>query len=142
MLYHPVRDRLLLFGGANDSNQRLNDIWELRLGVQPLTWGQGFPSGPQPAPRAYAAGVFDSTNDRVIMFGGALAVSDSGPPTNFVNDVWALPLNGPPNWTELLPSGTRPSGRAGSNMRWEAFRGRTGGHGGHLCDSQSPAQSR
>jgi hypothetical protein len=131
MMYDPVRDRLLLFGGSDGSSQTLNDIWELPLGVQPLTWNQGFPSGPQPAPRVYAGAIFDSTNDRVVIFGGALAVSDSGPPSNFVNDVWALPLNAAPDWTELVPSGTPPSARAGPNMIYDASRGRVVVYGGY-----------
>ncbi|HEV8456281.1 MAG TPA: kelch repeat-containing protein [Gemmatimonadales bacterium] len=130
LLYDPRRDRLLLFGGADGSNQTLNDIWELPLAVAPLAWIQSLPLGLQPDPRAYASAIYDSTGDRVILFGGALAVSDTGPPTNFLNDVWALPLDVAPAWTQLLPLGTPPSGRAGPQVIYDAGRGRMIVYGG------------
>jgi hypothetical protein len=45
----------------------------------------------------------------MILFGG-LQFAYDGPSTT-LNDVWALSLGPDPQWSEILPSGTRPRAR-------------------------------
>jgi hypothetical protein len=62
--------------------------------------------GPYP-PRRYGASlVYDPTRHRMILFGGyGLATS------TYLNDTWALSLDGAPQWTQLSTSGDPPQGR-------------------------------
>ncbi|MHA1515825.1 MAG: Kelch repeat-containing protein, partial [Candidatus Heimdallarchaeaceae archaeon] len=54
-----------------------------------------------PSKRCYHSLVYDSINDRIIMFGGELARGDS---TSYVFDTWAYDFNSN-NWTKLNPTG-------------------------------------
>ena len=121
LLYDSRREHLLLFGGADAMT--LNDCWGLDLTVDPPEWSQGHPTGTLPARRAYATAVFDSLNDRAILFGGADSVGQNGP-VSLVGDLWALPFTGPFAWTELTPTGTPPSARAGSPAIYDRLRQR------------------
>src|SRR6185503_18478038 len=49
--------------------------------------------------------VYDPVRERMIVFGGYGRFWPPG------NDLWELALTGPPVWTRLAPTGTRPSGR-------------------------------
>jgi hypothetical protein len=124
LFYDSIRDRLLLFGGHDDASNTLNDIWQIQLGSLPLAWQQGSPPGSLPPTRAYASAIYDSVGDRVILFGGAHTVSSNGPPSDFLNDVWEIPLDVSPAWNELTPAGTPPSARAGGTVIYDSQRGR------------------
>ena len=112
LLYDSRRDRLLVFGGA-DSVTR-NDFWVLDLTTNPPTWEQALPTGPLPSRRTYSQAVYDSLNDRVVVFGGADSLDQTNSPIIFRDDLWALPVDSPTQWTELAPAGTPPSPRAGA----------------------------
>jgi hypothetical protein len=131
LFYDSIRDRLLLFGGHDDASNTLNDIWQIQLGSLPLTWQQGSPPGPLPPTRAYASAVYDSVDDRIIFFGGAHTVNSSGPPSDFLNDVWEIPLDVSPAWNELTPAGVPPSERAGGTVIYDSQRGRMVLFGGY-----------
>lgn len=108
LIYDPIRNRLVLFGGRDSTDTTLGDVWTLPLGVAPVSWNLESPTGSPPMARAYASMVYDSLADRAVVFGGAAAVTDSGPPAGFLNDVWALSLSGTPAWTQIIP--TAPNG--------------------------------
>jgi len=103
-VYDEAHNRMIIFGGRSLSGS-LNDAWILSnadgLGGSPswipLTPGIG------PSPRAFHSAVYDSANNRMIVFGGE--------PSS--NDVWVLSnANGlevtPAAWTQLSPTGAIP----------------------------------
>jgi len=118
-VYDPVRDRMLVFGG-NEWNSLLNEVWTLSLSG-PAVWQQLLPIGQPPSPRSGHGMVYDSSRDRVIVFGG-----DDG---DYLNDTWALSLSGAPEWLELLPVGQVPSGRC-APIVYDSLRDRIVAFGG------------
>ena len=99
--YDPVRGRMLVYGGTGSSfyYSPHPETWALQLGDSPA-WMLLVPPGDLPPGRAGACAVYDSTRDRLVVFGG------SG------SDTWALPLSGTAAWTELEPGdGFGPGGR-------------------------------
>ncbi len=117
-IYDPLRDRMIVFGGFDDTY--FNDVWALSLGRK-LKWTQLFPAGPAPAPRAGHAVIYDPISDRMILFGGYDGVSL---PTPRRNDVWALSLSGTPAWTEIVPAGPAPGRRSGHSAAYDSLRRR------------------
>ncbi|MCC7202183.1 MAG: hypothetical protein IT393_05880 [Nitrospirae bacterium] len=122
MVYDPGSNRVILFGGAEtdgDTTTLLNDVWVLTnangLGGDPA-WVNITPaSGSIPNPRMMHSAVYDSNNNRMIVFGGG---AKSGP----LNDVWVLThANGldengqdaSPSWQPLTVSGNLPDARTG-----------------------------
>jgi hypothetical protein len=132
VIYDPVRDRLLVFGGRVASAPgNLNDVWALSLSGAPA-WTALAPTGTPPAGRYSSTGIYDPVRERVVVFGGA-TLSGS------VNDVWALSLSGVPAWTALAPTGTPPVARFDHNAIYDPVRDRMvvfGGWtaGGRLAD--------
>src|SRR4029079_1678992 len=91
MIYDPLRDRILMWGGVDASGAR-NDLWELTLGTNPPTWTQLAPTGTAPA--GYAGlqpqAVYDPVRDQMLLARGELPSSE----------VWALSLASL-TWTRL-----------------------------------------
>lgn len=102
-VYDPVRDRMLVMGGATPGGDA-NDVWALSLDGTP-TWTPLAPSGAPPSKRRQHAAAYDPIGDRLIVLGGNDGV--------LRNDAWALDLSGAPAWSALSPSGAPPSGRRG-----------------------------
>jgi hypothetical protein len=86
-VYDVNSNRMFVFGGASDTTS-YNDTWVLvnanGLGGIPA-WTHLTPNGGLPMARSRAAGGFDVSSDRMILFGGESA---SG---NFLNDTWVSP---------------------------------------------------
>lgn len=109
-VYDASRDRMLIFGGStsDDYYGATNDVWELRLRGNP-TWTLIHTTGVRPAARRHGAAIFDPLRNRMVIYGGAIAVPGS---EQFFGDTWALDFDSdPPAWTELHPGGTMPSVR-------------------------------
>ena len=126
-IYDPVRDRMLVFGGAG--GPYLNDVWSLSLAGSP-TWNALSPTGPPPPVRAHHTAVYDSARDRMLVFGGASGLTER-------NDVWELSLSGSPAWSALTPGGPPPSARHGHGAIYDPVRDRMlvfGGAGGSLLN--------
>ena len=121
-VYDPGSNELIVFGGATYDFTGpcppsidpgfTNDVWILTgangLGGTPA-WTHVTPSGTPPDPRRSGAVVYDSANNRLILFGGNEACGVS-------NDVWVLTnANGlgadTPTWTQLTPTGPLPAAR-------------------------------
>jgi hypothetical protein len=117
LIYDPLRDRLLVVAGNNDTPP--NDVWQLTLGATP-TWSQLTPAGTPPSGRFAFSTIYDPIRDRVILFGGY-------PNTN---TVWSLSLAGTPTWTQLSPSGSAPAPRYGHVAIYDPVRDRMLIHGG------------
>jgi predicted small integral membrane protein len=113
-IYDPVRDRMVMFGGWSGFD--LNDAWALSLAGTP-TWTQVTPAGMPPSAREGHIAIHDPVRHRMVVFGGYTGSS-------YVNQVWTLSLAGTPAWTQLTPSGTPPSGRAGHSAIYDPVRDR------------------
>ena len=130
VLYDPAHDEVWVFGGADANEASLNDVWTLSLASVTPTWTQLSPAGPSPVARSYASAVLDTANDRVLLFGGAQVPGTNGPPSGFLNDLWAMSLSDPSAWTALAPNGSAPSARAGAQMIWDGANQRLIVYGG------------
>jgi uncharacterized repeat protein (TIGR01451 family) len=120
-VYDRASNRMTVFGGQNLIStccpydiSDYNDVWVLSnangAGGSPA-WAQQVPSGSAPAPRSNHSAVYDSTNNRLVAFGG-LTWSNDTQSSTVLGDLWQLSnangLDGPPAWTPLAPSGTPP----------------------------------
>jgi hypothetical protein len=106
-VYDPVSNRIIVFGGGlGFSSPCANDLWVLTkangVGGRPA-WIQLSPTGGPPTARLRHTAVYDSGNNRMIVFGGNNCFS-----TNF-GDVWVLSnangVGGTPTWSQLNASG-------------------------------------
>ncbi len=118
----PVRDRLLVFGGLDESYAFRNDVWALSLSGTP-TWSMLSASGTPPTPRRHHAAVYDPVRDRMLVFGGFDVAGR-------LNDVWALSLGTAPAWTRVIPAGAPPSPRSRHGLLYDPARDRLVAFGG------------
>lgn len=112
-VYDPINDRMIVYGGGDGTNFNPSasvraDVWALSFsGSAAGTWAQLTPTGAPPAGRLAPVFVYDSNDQRIVMFGGDT-------PSGGLGDVWELDLSmGPGNeaWTQLTPAGTAPAAR-------------------------------
>jgi len=82
MAYDSVRDRMLLFGGANLSEAPFDDLWAYDLGRE--TWSELKPAGARPTARAWHAMAFDNEAGILVLFGGGRTRSA------YTNEVWTF----------------------------------------------------
>ena len=115
-IFDPVRDRMVVFGGAGVSVY--NDVHALSLAGTPA-WTLLAPTGTPPSARSGHTAIHDPVRDRVVVFGGVY-----GPSNTSFNEVWALSLAGTPAWTLLAPTGTPPSARYGHTAIYDPVRDR------------------
>ncbi|PJC30045.1 hypothetical protein CO052_00090, partial [Candidatus Saccharibacteria bacterium CG_4_9_14_0_2_um_filter_41_9] len=106
-IFDPVNSRMILFGGC-DSGQtstHYNDAWRLSLpdpdNSPTYTW-TSISAGTPPSARFQSTSIYDSSNIRMLVFGGRTST-----PT-YLNDLWELNWdNGTPDtftWTVRTPS--------------------------------------
>ena len=107
--FDPVRRKVVMFGGLNDSSQWLNDTWEWDTVAH--TWTNVTPAT-SPSPRQGSRLVYDAANDRIILVGGVDA-------NHFYGETWAWNLTAR-TWT-LLSTGTSSS--AGRTFLGRTFPG-------------------
>jgi hypothetical protein len=101
-IYDSSNHRLVIFGGKSASGN-LNDIWTFDLGNN--SWSELTPtSGPAPAPRFTANGVYNSAAQQMIIW--------SGQGATFFNDVWAFDLTAR-TWSQFNPPDPKPNTRYG-----------------------------
>ena len=132
-IYDPVRDRMVVFGGAPGGASHYNDVWALSLAGSPV-WTQLTPAGTPPSARLGHTAIYDPVRDRMVVFGGYRydALNDVVIPSN---DVWALSLAANPEWTQLSPEGTPPSARTYHTAIYDPVRDRMvvfGGEGNEV----------
>ena len=123
-VYDSSNSRMIVFGGCSFSGDLcatlLNDVWVLTNanGVSGTpTWVQLSPAGTPPPGRWGHAAAYDSTNNRMIVYGGDnLSVTFS--------DVWVLSnangLGGTPTWTQLSPAGGPPTGQDSPSVVYDS----------------------
>jgi hypothetical protein len=123
--YDAANNRMIVFGGATLAccakvTHTYNDVWVLEnangLGGTPA-WTQLAPTGTPPQTRFVHSAVYDSGTNALYVFGGTDIDTATQVHTDFFNDVWMLSnangLGGSPEWTQLTPLDTPPSGRSG-----------------------------
>jgi hypothetical protein len=108
-VYDPNTNRMIVFGGGNDSNA-FSDVWVLSdanglaVGGSPH-WTPLSPTG-SPGVRAGHTAVYDAETDKMFAFGG---------PSPGSNDVWALAhasgLGRASSWHQVTPAGGPPAPR-------------------------------
>lgn len=119
-IYDPVRHRMIVFGGIRGNPPvYLNDVWALSLGERPR-WDPIEALGPPPGRTNHAA-VYDPLRDRMVIFGGTHDLYDEA---GVMNDVWALPLSGTPQWSLVTTEGTSPSPRENHSAVYDPVRDR------------------
>jgi hypothetical protein len=134
-VYDPVRDRMIVFGGTNDSTL-FADVWALSFS-DPPEWTEITASGAGPAPRYRHSAIYDPVRDRMIVFGGRGVGGD-------FNDTWALDLGGVPAWSEMQPSAPLPRTRGNHSAVYDPAGDRMvvyGGDGSTRNDAWSLALS-
>lgn len=100
LIYDPLRDRALLFGGKADDAQAYNDVWALSFSPLPR-WKKIEIAGLLPSPRDLHGAVYDSDFDRMLIMGGSTGLP--------YMDVWELPCATLDAWHELpITSGIAP----------------------------------
>jgi hypothetical protein len=92
-VYDSRRDRMLVFGGNVAWGADARETWELNLAVNPPAWTLLAPTVSAewlPAPRAMHAAVYDSTGDRMLVYGGLMpSLGGWGSPLP-LKDLWSL----------------------------------------------------
>jgi len=105
-IYDAANQRMIVFGG-HQAHYNFNDVWALDLSTPGSeTWTQLTPGGTAMPARRYHSAVYDSTHQRMVVFGG-------GGRGGLHNDVWALDLSTPGSetWSQLSVTGSVPSAR-------------------------------
>jgi len=127
MIYDPVGDRMVMFGGAVGPNgsTSIDELWQRT--ESDGTWSPLAAGGTPPPPLMDAAAVYDPVRRRMVVFGGR-----TGWQSGYQNATWALSLDGVPTWTALAPTGTPPNPRFGAVLTYDSLRDRVllfGGNG-------------
>lgn len=127
IVYDPVRDRLLRFGGETETEAL--DVWALTLHGVPA-WQQIESQRPSPRQRFGHSTIYDPAHDRVILFGGA-GYEPGVVGWVYHSDVWAFSLASN-TWTALLPDSVGPGGREGHGALFDPAGDRMLLFGGHF----------
>lgn len=96
------------------------------------SWSNAHPMGSVPLPRDAHGMTYDSTNGKVVLFGG------KGTRSHYFNDTWTYtPATN--TWNKLQPSGILPTGRFGGAMVYEPAARKLLVFGGVLGTTGQPA---
>jgi uncharacterized membrane protein len=68
MIYNPVSHRVILFGGKNDADENLNEVWSLDLGAH--RWEQILAENAGPPDSEDHTAIYDPHGHRMIVYGG------------------------------------------------------------------------
>jgi Kelch motif protein/galactose oxidase-like protein len=86
VIYDPVGDRVIVYGGYDENSQRRGDLWALTLSGVP-SWQMLVSSTAPPSGRSGHVAVYDPDGRRMIMYGGLTG------PGQYSSEVWALSLD-------------------------------------------------
>lgn len=123
-VYDEQADIMIVFGGAETGAAIFKDVWVLEGATAQFTstWRQiPMPTTGGPSARCCMAVGYDSTNNRMIIFGGFGGFGQGG--ATLFGDLWTLTFNETftaATWKELTPSGgTAPSARCCTASFWD-----------------------
>jgi galactose oxidase-like protein len=142
IVYDASNNLLIEFGGAAQNfGHDTNSVWTLSnangVGGAPV-WKKILANGSAGSPpkRDGFVSVYDSANNRMVVFGG-----NADTPTGFpgLNDAWVLAdangVSGTPQWTKLAPAGTKPGGRTAHVGGYDSTNNRLIIYGGGSWDA-------
>ncbi|MCR9248002.1 MAG: kelch motif-containing protein [bacterium] len=127
MAYDPIRDEIVLFGGATQFV--VDDTWIF----DGASWTQRSPAT-VPLARTEHALVFVPNTGTTLMYGGR----DTNSPVGFLDDTWEW--NGT-DWSRRMPANTPPA-RAGHGLAWSSNRNRAVLFGGYFMPPFQPPTAR
>jgi len=116
-------NRIIILGGQHAKNFPDEfDLWysvytpsSTTLQMIPATLNTGHPSA-----RFGHTAIYDSVNNRMVVFGGGTGTNTPGP---CLNDLWLLQnangVSGTPGWTQQKPAGTAPAARFAANAVYD-----------------------
>jgi hypothetical protein len=138
-VWDPATSVMIVFGGIDAGAEETDTNAVLLYNPAAASWtplnANGAPGGP--SARDSHTAVYDSANNRMIVFGG-LEFSYAGT-ESFFNDVWVLSNangQGIPVWTQLSPSGTPPAPRCCQTAVYDAANNRMIVFGGLGSDGE------
>lgn len=108
----PNTNKMIIFGGVltqlNGQGLDLADLWWLNnTGGVNQSWTRVQASGPRPSARSGQSAIYDSSSNRMVMFGGGLGLASP-----CVSEVWTLAdangVSGTPTWTQTSTAGGPP----------------------------------
>ncbi len=102
MVYDTESDRVILFGGLDDTLQPLSDVWVYDFNTD--SWEQ-VASGPEA--RSFQSMVYDSESDRVVVIGGVKQSGCYPQMPELFQDTWSYDYNND-TWTEVVSSENSP----------------------------------
>ncbi|MHA2253479.1 MAG: Kelch repeat-containing protein, partial [Candidatus Kariarchaeaceae archaeon] len=115
MVYDEVNQKIILFGGIEEPvsihnwySTLLNDTWSYDL--KKNVWKELKPII-SPSPRVWHSMVYDSENNKIMLFGG-VTVNDR------VGDMWEFNYN-TNTWTEILPL-NKPTNRSDNSLIYDS----------------------
>lgn len=103
MVYDSVGKRMLAYGGTNDGSRTSGNLYALDLskGAAQASWRSVSTQGSGPSGLAFHGAAFDATNNRMIVYGGAMN-APMGTNENTNKTTYALDLaKTPPEWSDL-----------------------------------------
>jgi Kelch motif protein/galactose oxidase-like protein len=110
VVYDPPSDRMWTIDGLGEPYS---------LSLETYQWSPVLATGPGPSPRRGAGLAIDPVRHRLLVGGG---VTPSGDDTH--SDTWAMSLDDPRAWAQLVPDVTRPPIRGGASDGYDASRHR------------------
>jgi hypothetical protein len=132
MVFDPVRNKILLFGGRAASGYDYEDLWEW----DPTTgaWTDRTGTGNHPAARAQHAMLYQKSTNKILLFGGGRSstTSDGISVSASFGDTWELdPATA--TWTALAPTAS-PSMRHDFGLVWDSTKNKAVLFGGLQID--------
>lgn len=97
-VYDPIEDRLIVFGGETNEQQRPGDTWSLALDG-PARWTLTRHVGQVPGVRTEFGALFHAGLEGMVVLGGILGTGHA------YGDAWMLNLVGEPSWRPMRPAG-------------------------------------
>ena len=136
IVFDPLRDRVLVFGG-NIPGTYLDETWELALAGNP-TWRLLAPSGARPLGRNGHSAFYDPAGDRMILLNGITVLDGK---TVGLQDSWSLSLGADPAWSWLGATGAAHPGGTGGSVVYDPQRQRAVFFGGWLGNTSGLSQA-
>lgn len=113
LVYDPLRQRTVLFGGATNGGVVLADQWEW----DGFRWAAIVPAV-APPPRVHARATFDAVRGTFLLAGGTSSVGGAA-----LADLWEWdPFTNA--WSQRIPYGPVPAARANHGFAFDPVRGR------------------